>query len=302
MTARFIRERGILYLLSIGLLSTWCSAAIAICDDGPVAQNHQIGTNYLFSTNAKVYPTDGSGYSKYESCVYNPDKTNDLQVSWFVPGPRETWVLEGQTELSSRHQPDGASVPMEGCFQYGNLGETTLAEYMGSAGDAKAEKSDSEKACIQKAKGQKNAEEESGMQSNPLSSFADEFVVYFPSNPDNARNSMLKLVGSVGIEKTDEKFYLSTVNFNLSKVEGRPDGSVAGINIRPLFSGDAESLLKFYFKKNPSLLPIEKAKSIQFAVFGSGTWKLTSGRYEFLDASNKRLGSIEIPLFVPVLN
>jgi hypothetical protein len=272
--------------------------ALATDCEGTVEQKHTVQPNFVFFTNSQVFPKDGSGYTKYETCVYNPDPVNDIHVTWFVPGPYDSWVPKTSSTLWPRRQPDGDASPMDGCIRYGNLGEATVAQYFGSVEDQKAESAPFEKDCILKAKGQA-AVESPAASTVKLATFTDAFRTYFPSDPLNAHNTMLQLDGTIGIKKISEKEYDTVLTYALSRAEGRLEGSVDGIKIRPHFTGDAEVLLNFYSKLYPPESPIEKYSTIQFPVFGTDNWRLSSGTYEFLDKDDRRLGIVKVPLFIP---
>jgi hypothetical protein len=283
--------------------------------DGTTEQTHEIGTNYKFVTNAKVEPITGSAYSRYVSCVFNPDLNNDILITWFIPGPYETWVLANHSEPWPRRQPIGPSSVLVGCIEYGNLGERTVAEYTGSDGDAADENKEDEKNCVIKAKGQSAGEnkptsagekkpaaaagEKKQGSNNPIESFKDDFSVYFPSNPSKPHDTMLKMAGNLGIVKKDDTNYLSVMEYTLSQAEGRPDGSTKGIKLRPQFTGAAEMVLPYFKKFHPEEdIQLSDNKEVVFAVSGGSEWRLSSGTYEILDSDNKKLAAIRIPLFV----
>ena len=265
--------------------------------DGTTEQPHQIGTNYNFVTNAKVEPIAGSAYERYVSCVFNPDSNNDIYINWFIPGPYYTWVLANHSESWPRRQVIGHSSVIEGCIEYGNLGERTVAEYIGSDGDAADENKEDEKKCVAEAKGLSSGEKKQTL-NNPIELFKDGFIVYFPSNPAKAHDTMLKMAGNLEVLKKDDKTYESVMEYSLSTAEGRPDGSTKGIKLRPQFTGAAEMVLPYFEKTYPDDIELSNNKEVAFMVSGGSEWRLSSGKYEILDSDNKKLAAIRIPLFV----
>ena len=295
----------LLCLLVLLLLGSQTVPSFAEGCDGTTEQTHEIGTNYKFLTNAKVEPIPGSAYERYVSCVFNPDLNNDILITWFIPGPYETWVLANHSEPWPRRQPIGPSSVLVGCIEYGNLGERTVAEYTGSDGDAADENKEDEKNCVVKAKGQSageqkptpSGEKKQGL-NNPIESFKDDFSVYFPSNPSKPHDTMLKMAGNLGVVKKDDTTYLSLMEYSLSPAEGRPDGSTKGIKLRPQFTGAAEMVLPYFKKFYPEDIQLSDNKEVAFTVSGGSEWRLSFGTYEILDSDNKKLAAIRIPLFV----
>jgi hypothetical protein len=298
---RLPRPSGCLPMLTAVFTFWSLSASWAAGCTGDVEQVHNVGNNFVFQTNSSVTPVPGSAYSIYESCVFNPDPKNDIHVNWFVPGPYNTWVLATKNETWSRRQPNGVSEPIDGCIEYGNLGERTVAQYMGGIADISAEQSPQEKTCITEAKGRSNPNRKAEG-SNPLEFFADAFDIFFPSDPARAHDTMLHVEGKIAVDKLgdEKKGYESVVLFWVSRAEGRTEGVTSGIKIVPLFEGKTEELLKYFYKENPKPIYINESKSISFGVFGYSNWLLSTGQYNFVDRDNRVLASMRVPLFVPM--
>jgi hypothetical protein len=287
--------------LALVLLGSQTVPSFADGCDGTTEQPHEVGTNYKFLTNAKVEPIPGSAYDRYVSCVFNPDLSNDIHITWFIPGPYDTWVLANHSQPWPRRQPIGPSSVLVGCIEYGNLGETTAAEYVGSDADAADENKEDERKCVIEAKGQSAGEKKQGKEhglNNPLESFKDGFSVYFPSNPSKAHDTMLRMAGNLAVVKKDDKTYLSLMEYSLSRAEGRPDGSTKGIKLRPQFTGAAEMVLPYFKNHYPEDVQLSDNKEVAFTVSGGSEWRLSSGMYQILDSDNKQLAAIRIPLFV----
>lgn len=95
---------------------------------GDTRQEHHVG-NFDFVTSS--WTESVQGRTRYVSCVANLDPGSDLLVNWFIPGPYKHYVPASRPQKTPRLKDDGNARPIAGCLQYGGLGGTTTADFLG---------------------------------------------------------------------------------------------------------------------------------------------------------------------------
>ena len=106
------------------------SASQAADCKGDTRQEHHVG-NFNFVTSSWV--EDVGTMRRYVSCVGNLDANSDLLVTWYIAGPFKSYVPSEESAETPRMRADTNTRPVAGCIQYGNAGERTPAEFLGSS-------------------------------------------------------------------------------------------------------------------------------------------------------------------------
>jgi hypothetical protein len=99
----------------------------------------------------------------------------------------------------------------------------------------------------------------------PEGGYRDQVRVFFPSNPDKPRETMLEVNGVVGIDAIDGIFQ-SFFSYSAQKYKGRPDGNPDNIRVRPRFVTTPESYYKAFLENNEEVTPLGSKGDIVFKI------------------------------------
>ncbi|MER8946538.1 MULTISPECIES: hypothetical protein [unclassified Mesorhizobium] len=261
---------------------------------GDTRQEHHPG-NFNFVTSSWV--EDAGNRKRYVSCVANLDAGSDLLVHWFIPGPYKEYVPSNRAKPTHRLRDDLNPRPIQGCLQYGGLQETVFADFLGTAEDNDRNKMGD---CEHQAAEYKEAS--AGVQGLPSEGYSDQVVVYFPSDVNKPRDTMLELTGQIGLS-VDGDVYRSYFKYFVQRLEGRPDGKIENVRVEPRFpvGGDFFHPAFVKFNENGPVQLTEKG-SIDFLVSGSreSNWRSVEAYYQFLDTESRVLAVVPIPLLQEV--
>ncbi|MER9574917.1 hypothetical protein NKI78_04590 [Mesorhizobium sp. M0400] len=278
--------------LLVGSLIAFASPSNAAdCPTGDTRHEHHVG-NFNFVTNSWV--EEVGKLRRYVSCVGNFDRDTDLLVTWHVAGPKGTYVPSDDVATEPRMSNDLNPRVVNGCIKYGNLGDYTDAQFMGSTADEAENAQDNPCAEANIFGGHELAKP--GI---PEDGYSDQVRVFFPSNPDKPRETMLEINGMIGIAAKDGAFE-SYFTYSAHKYKDRPDGDPDNIRVRPRFVTAPESYYKAFFENNKELIPLGYKGNIVFKV-SEATSSLVpvTAYYEFISPDDRVLGSIPMPMFGP---
>jgi hypothetical protein len=266
-------------------------ANAADCPNGDTRQVHNVG-NFHFVTNSWV--EHQGNLRRYVSCVGNLDQNTDLLVTWFVAGPSGTYVPSDQVSMTPRMSNDLDPRPVNGCIKYGNLGDRTPAQFMGSKADEDANTKGNY--CQTGSEDAKQSVAENGI---PADGWRDQVRVFFPSNPENPHDTMLEVTGVIGIEPKGDSFE-SFFSYQANQYKGRTEGNPEGISVRPVFPYAGDFFIKAFSENNNPFKAMGREGDIRWMVKDpKPSWAPVPAYYEFVDRENRVLGSIPMPLFGP---
>ncbi|MGV8937999.1 MAG: hypothetical protein ACOH2J_12815, partial [Allorhizobium sp.] len=180
-----------------------------------------------------------------------------------------------------------------GCLQFGQLGDLTKADFLGTKedqdnnGDGDCERQASRKVIVKAV-------------ALPENGYADEVAVYFPSDAEDPYNTMLELRGKIGIEP-DGSTYKSFFQYQVDRLEGRAKGKISDVRVEPLFPGPAESAYAFYKESRGDFSRVlSPSGDIAFDVVSkaSNQWKAVEAYYQFFDKNNQVVAMIPLPLLL----
>lgn len=273
------------------LISIDGSSAMAAADcAGETRQEHHIG-NFDFVTSSWVEPVGER--MRYVSCVANLDEGSDLLVHWFIPGPYKSYVPSSKAVSTPRLRDDVEPRPVTGCLQFGQLGELTNADFLGTKDDQeKNGNGDCERQVAEKIFTKAAA--------LPDNDYADELVAYFPSDAEDPYNTMLHLRGKIGIV-TDGSMYRNFFEYQVGPLEGREKGKVSDVRVEPFFPGSAEIAYAFYKDAGTDFSKVLNPSGyIAFDVVGKSLdhWKAVEAYYQFLDKNNNIVAVVPMPLLL----
>jgi hypothetical protein len=261
------------------------------CTRGSTRQEHRVG-NFNFVTNSFV--EEAGKLMRYVSCVGNFDSGTDLLVNWYIAGPFNTYVPSDDVAYGPRMSDDLVPIPINGCIKYGNLGDHTPAQFMGTAAE-QAENGKGSPCVVAQSTGDvKKAEP--GV---PEGGYEDVVRVFFPSNRERPRETMLVVDGKIGLSPTGDG-YVSYFSYTAQPYKDRPDGNPEQVRVRPAFPFAQDIFLKAFYNSNSEAVPLQKEGKISFIVASAGKdWIPVPAFYEFIDESGELLGAIRVPVFGP---
>ncbi|MER9663337.1 hypothetical protein [Mesorhizobium sp. M0134] len=281
-------------MLAASLVVGVVSAEAKTCDEGDTRQEHHVG-NFNFVTSSWVEKK--GKLRRYISCVKNLDPNSDLLVTWFIAGPFQTYVPATVELPTPRLRDDISPRPVRGCIQYGNLGERTPAEFMGTADDE--ERNGKEGNC---APATQVGNEPQGTDLPP-DGWQDDVRVFFPSDPDDPHDTMLEVTGKIGIAPIPGGVtgggFQSFFAYSAKQYEGRKLGKVEDVTVTPVFPIKSDFFAAAFFKENKEATGLSRDGSISFDVLApfSNAWRPAPAFYEFRDKHGRVLGAIPMPLF-----
>jgi hypothetical protein len=218
-------------------------------------------------------------------------------VNWRIPGP-QGWAPDGTAVEIPRLRDDVNDRPIDGCLDYGGLGASTTAEFLGTAAEETANVTDK---CGGKAS--TPAAIEPG--SLPKDGWKDKVHIFFPSDIKNPRDTMLEVIGDIGINSKDDG-YQSYFSYIAKRLDGRPDGDVRAIKIVPFFPNSEKEIISAYYEENKTPTILGDKGYIQFYVSGQqprSQWTVVPDQalYQFLDKQGAVAAAVPIPLFREVI-
>ena len=291
-----------LLALLLGIL-TASSGSAETCA-GLVQQEHRIG-NFHFQTNALVRPhPHQSSIMQQITCVSNLSKS-DLWIDWFIPGPK-SWILPARSVSSHRVSLSQKWKPLNGCIEYGNVGQTTQAQFMGTAEDETLAEKERQSGCKSRISASVPAEKVS------LGAFDKLFMpveLFFPSDLAKSFDTMLQLTGAVGTLLTSNQSIEYYFEYRLNQVEGRPAGNPQDVKVRFRPPRHAEALEKFFLitsqpkpsARDASKYVIEASVPAPIGASpaaSSTNFEVTLGAYEFFERNGKLVATAEFPIIL----
>lgn len=231
------------------------------------------------------------------SCVANLDAGTDLFVNWFVPGPFKQYVPADEATVTPRLRDDLNARVIESCIEYGNLGEITKADFIGTTDDQhnngnipKCGQTYSETTRIEPVK-----------KSLPANGWFDEIRIFFPSDLSNPHDTMLEVSGKIGLKVNGNgDGYTSFFDYEAKQYKDRPKGEIDQVSIQPFFPLRGEVFSAAFLSSNKEqATSLSKSGQITFNVEGSTNqkWRVVDALYEFRDKQDRVLAAIPIPLF-----
>jgi hypothetical protein len=255
---------------------------------GDVPQQHPVGS-FNFDTNS--YFERYGRFHRYVSCVRNLDNINDLRVNWYIPGPHKAWIPAGETLKNARlfeASDSEYATPVEGCFEYGNVGETTIAQFWNPS----SEQANSECGEVVKASAENTQE------GGPLETIRQFFRIFMPSDQSDAHNTMFEVEGTIGLYVYSEDSYTFQFEYRAARYADRPKEDVSSVGVSLSFPGDALTAAFEEFYPDNGFQLSEKG-FVKFDVSGSDRWLLGSAEITFTDASGEVVGVQVVPVYVP---
>jgi hypothetical protein len=267
---------------------------------GPLTQPHphpfgsiNFATNSLHEDVTRLPNVTAAGGFKFGivSCVNNPDPSYPLRVDWLIPGP-DGWVqpkdiLNSVPRLTNEEAP----LPLDGCLQYGNRGDTTLGKFFGVLDDQSKVDREQQRGC------RKIVSDSNSSTTGTIQRIILKIKNFFPSDVNNPSKTMLKLEGIVGVDSKGPEQYISFFTYEIVK-SGNSDGSVEKVSMRPVFIGETEALLTAFEKKNDPQIKVTSSGVVVFEVVGVKNPKLEYASYQIIDQNKQVVGSISFPVFV----
>ena len=248
--------------------------------------------SYSFETNHSYTP--GQPLNIYRTCIRNLSKDGDLFINWYIPGPRKVYVLPGELQVFPRRSLDPDARPLNGCLEYGNSGDLTVAEFLGDKDDEARSNSEKESKCkeyvgldIRKV----DLKIEVPVESSTLQ-WSDKVGINIPSDPLEPRDSMLRLEAEYGVSyNTEKSAHEAYFYYSANRIEGREKGDPNAVSyVARALEGSAIDLLYREFvskevvplgEKGGFTLPLPVAKVYQPAdviiEFSAGTERETVG-------------------------
>jgi hypothetical protein len=259
---------------------------------GPNPQPHPYGSQN-FTTNSRVGPPPLPGYKAgIVSCVTHDDPLNPLYVRWVIPGPHGYVPPKRRLESVARATNLDKPPQLKGCLLFGERGETTEGVFIGIEGDDRRAEDEQKRGCRAVVAAPARPAP-SGIQG-----FIQRIINWWPSDASRPRATLMQFDGTVAIERRGDNGYASTVTYSLTPYEGS-EGSAADITARPVFRGDTEALLPAFNESNRPPLKLSEKGEIRFVVASVPNPRLGYASYEMLDRTQKVVGSIDIPVFIP---
>jgi hypothetical protein len=272
------------------------SATLAGADEckGLTPQVHNV-RNFNFQTNSWVEEVENR--RRYVSCVANLDINSDLPVDRKIPGPYRGWVPSTKVVTSARLRDDTNARPIDGCLEYGFKHDATSAEFLGTADDETANKGNKEQ-C-----GETVTETgPSKIQSNslPKNGWKDEIRVFFPTDVNKPRDTMIEVTGEIGIYNNSDG-YQSFFDYTAKRLDDRPDGDVDSVIVSPVFPNGKYFSARFAVANTKPLILGSKG-AINFQIFGKpyNNWQAVQAYYLFEAKDGNVLAQIPLPLFQEV--
>ncbi|WP_296746978.1 hypothetical protein [Mesorhizobium sp.] len=260
------------------------------CKDGDAPQPHHVG-NFNFLTSSWVETVDNM--RRYVSCVSNLDPNSDLMVTWYIAGPFHSYVPATEEAKTPRMSDDVNPRPIDGCIEYGQSGERTPAQFMGTARDE--ERNDKDDFCKQ---GGMAKQASSGDGQLPAKGWADEVRLFFPSDPDNPHDTMLEVVGKIGISTEGASQFKTFFSYSAKQYKGRPKGNIDDVKVVPRFPDQEEFFASAFYAANKDSVPLSADGAVDWTVRGNfGRWEPVPAYYEFRDRKGRLLSAIPMPLF-----
>jgi len=260
---------------------------------GDIAQEHHPG-NFNFLTNSWMEPS--GNFYRYVGCVKNLDAVNDLKVDWYIPGPNRSWIPPDEALPNPRLSADGQARPIDGCIEYGNLTDTTVAQFLGDALDEEYSHSARETECKGPVKASNFERPEIQF---PSEGWQQEIHTFFPSDLEKEHDTLLELWGKLNIKLIDSE-YVIDFSYEAAPYKGRLDGNPNDVLFRPIFPNDRD----YFDKAVRSDVGIDAFQKLgpkgsiryAFSVFFD-RWVISPAFFEFSDLGQKPIAYVQFPAF-----
>lgn len=286
------------------------------CDDQRPPTQHTPNYGYTFKTDSAV-DRGHNGKRDYWACVENAAGP-DVRLTWHVPGV-DIWLINGQYYPLPRSREDALSIEIDGCLSYGNVGEHTVAKFLGSIAEEALSQIQIENGCVG-LRGLTPAEPDAvyrrRLQEAQINTVEIEETLIalnfsFPSDLLNAEETMLTLDGTYEIKPAEENGYETIFSYDLAQAEGRPSGVPSEISISHVFANSAAPMVEVV-QGQLGNAPIELAEfsadrpfepasdQITYTVEGDGRWLLGQIVWQFLDRNNEITAAVTLPAYLPL--
>ncbi len=260
------------------------------CKDGDAPQPHHVG-NFNFLTSSWVETVDNM--RRYVSCVSNLDPNSDLMVTWFIAGPFQSYVPATEEAKTPRMSDDLNPRPIDGCIEYGHSGERAPAQFMGTARDE--ERNDEGDFCRHGVTAKQVSSSDGEL---PPKGWTDEVRIFFPSDPDNPHDTMLELVGRIGLRTEGTSQFKTFFSYSAKQYAGRTKGNIDDVKVVPRFPDQEQFFAPAFYATNKDGVPLSADGSVEWNVTGDfKSWAPVPAYYEFRDKKDRLLSAIPMPLF-----
>ncbi|MBP2237086.1 hypothetical protein J2Z31_003600 [Sinorhizobium kostiense] len=261
-------------------------------------QPHEKG-DFRFKTASSF--EEGNSLHIYRTCVLNEDPQNDLKVSWYIPGPHLTWLPPHERIDFSRRSIDPDARPLKGCIEYGHLGDVTIAEFLGDKAEEALTAEPNEQACRQQAGlqvlpgGKKEIDP-------PKFGWTEDYTIFFPSDIEDVRETMLKLSATVSIKETDDGAYRTYFVYSVAPYDGRKGGDPEAVRFRAIFPDAIPYLQELYAAQvaaEPRVLGFKGESA--FTISRAEKYRPAPMLLEFLGKENQILAVLQVTVLAPGL-
>lgn len=257
---------------------------------GPLREPHPLAP-FDFESNSRIEPQQVGNYRfGIISCVKNNDSKNSVYVRWLIPGPNG-WVPIGERlESTPRLTFDDNVKSFRGCLQYGQRGDMTFGQFLGTEQDQGDIDEETRRGCRAAAGGKPR---EASAQS--LTNMAFKIRNFIPSDAGRPDETMLALDGRVVVNVKGETEYVSVFEYALTPYRNS-SGRPSNVSLTPDFR--SEALLAAFNRTNRSPVRLDDKGRVEFTVFEVARPVLSYASYVLRDVEGRQVGAISLPVFI----
>ena len=269
---------------------TFCSISSA-CELGK-GQPYRPAAGYVFTTDS--YILDRAPDRIGVTCISNLS-TEPISAHWFIP-TASGWVPPNEVFPKERYLKAQGESRIRGCLEYGNLGETVEADFVGDQQELEASFEERQIGCKNARNKYHSVAFTSEGKIHPIKI---NLRYFFPYEVNRASETMVKLEGTVTIEPVEGNTFSLTFNFGIAKYgdsEGKYDGKFTAI---PVFTGGAKSLEEEFVKTVGKEYPLEKLGSSKFILSaGLKNFRIEEAFLDIMIPEGVQVARIGFPVYV----
>jgi hypothetical protein len=270
-----------------------CLPAWACTPDA--GQEHRPKAGYHFKTQSYVRSYDPTPVGV--TCVQNLT-SNWMEVHWFIPGSGGWGPPSELSPPWERFLRTQKYQSLEGCLEYGNLGETTKAGFHGDAIDHESVVEEKRIGCTA-ARNKYHSVAMRGDNLEKMTTLSIPVKILFPSDVEKPGDTMLVLSGEVKVVPGEQRRYSILFDLKISRYEGADQADSSQIFVKPSFDARVASLWPMFKEHLGEMLPIDKLSGTRIDVApAEGTVAIEQASMEIVSANGRILARLGFPVYI----
>ena len=259
---------------------------------GSLHSEHNIGS-FDFQTESAISDTDGGRFAYY-ACVKNL-MNEYLRTFWYVPGTMR-WTPPNEDNEDVRYFEDKQDKIFLGCLEYGNVGDTTKAQFQGILDDEQKIVNEQQNGCENARPYSTKYLGNSNKEGKEAEELKREINIFVPSDETNPSKTMMTMRGILGLFRTGDNEFSTVLEYYFQPYGDARDGDPTKLKLFPQrIPGDTSVALAFLKTADGIALTEKGTISVPYSVNSNPI--IDNVTYNIVDQKGALLASFSAPIY-----